>query len=65
MVHTRLTQGKNGFDIVPVFWDDNYFSLLPGEVKTVEGRYAGSSAGDKTPVLEIEGYNIVPAILQP
>ncbi len=65
MVHPRLTQGKNGFDIVPIFWDDNYFSLLPGEEKTVEGRFAGSSAGDKAPVLEIEGFNVVPATLNP
>jgi len=58
MVHPRLTQGKGGFDIVPVFWDDNYFSLLPGEEKTVEARYANSSAGGKPAVLEIEGYNV-------
>ncbi len=65
MVHPRLTQGKGGFDIVPIFWDDNYFSLLPGEEKTVEARYAGSSAGGKPAVLEIQGYNIVPETLRP
>ncbi len=65
MVHPRLTQGKDGFDIVPVFWDDNYFSLLPGEEKSVEARYARSSAGGKPAVLEIEGYNIVPETLRP
>jgi exo-1,4-beta-D-glucosaminidase len=65
MVHPRLTQGKDGFDIVPVFWDDNYFSLLPGEEKTVEARYARSSAGGKPAVLEIEGYNIAPETLRP
>jgi exo-1,4-beta-D-glucosaminidase len=58
MVHPRLTQGKDGFDIVPVFWEDNYFSLLPGEEKTVEARYARSSAGGKPAVLEIDGYNV-------
>jgi len=26
-----LTQGKGGPEILPVLWDDNYFSLLPGE----------------------------------
>ena len=58
MVHPRLIQGKDGFDIVPVFWEDNYFSLLPGEEKTVEARYARSSAGGKPAVLEIDGYNV-------
>src|SRR4029077_19426116 len=31
MVHLRLTNGKGGEDLTPVFWEDNYFSLLPGE----------------------------------
>jgi len=65
MVHPRLTQGEGGFDVVPIFWDDNYFSLLPGEEKTVEARYAASSAGGKPAVLEIEGYNIAPQTLRP
>jgi exo-1,4-beta-D-glucosaminidase len=65
MVHARLTEGKGGHDIVPVFWEDNYFSLLPGEEKTVEGRYAVSSAGGRPAVLEIDGYNIAPESLNP
>ncbi len=65
MVHPRLTQGKDGFDIVPIFWDDNYFSLLPGEERTVEAHYSRSSAGGKAPVLELEGYNIAPRTLHP
>jgi exo-1,4-beta-D-glucosaminidase len=65
MVHLRLTQGKDGFDIVPVFWDDNYFSLLPGEEKTVEASYARSSAEGKSAVLEVDGYNIAPVTLRP
>ncbi len=65
MVHPRLTQGKDGFDIVPIFWDDNYFSLLPGEEKSVEVSYTTSSAGGKPAVLEIEGYNIAAETLFP
>ncbi len=34
-VHLRVTKGKGGDDLVPIFWDDNYFSLLPGEKKSV------------------------------
>ncbi len=65
MVHPRLTQGQDGFDIVPIFWADNYFSLLPGEEKTVEARYARPSGGGKPAVLKIEGYNIAPETLFP
>ncbi len=30
-VRLRLANKKDDLDVVPVFWDDNYFSLLPGE----------------------------------
>ena len=38
-VHLRATKGKDGDDLVPIFWDDNYFSLLPGEEKSVTATY--------------------------
>jgi exo-1,4-beta-D-glucosaminidase len=60
-VHLRLTKGKDGDDLVPIFWDDNYFSLLPGEDKSVSATYDSSDAGGKPPVLELDGFNITPA----
>jgi exo-1,4-beta-D-glucosaminidase len=63
-VHLRATQGKDGDDIVPIFWDDNYFSLLPGEEKSVTATYDLNDAGGKPPVLELDGYNIAPATVQ-
>jgi len=60
-VHLRITKGKDGDDLVPIFWDDNYFSLLPGEEKSVSATYDLTDAEDKSPVLELDGYNIAPA----
>jgi exo-1,4-beta-D-glucosaminidase len=60
MVHLRLTKGKSGEDVIPIFWDDNYFSLLPGESKTVGATYDIASLGGKPPSLEIDGWNIAP-----
>jgi exo-1,4-beta-D-glucosaminidase len=60
-VHLRITKGKDGDDLVPIFWDDNYFSLLPGEEKSVSATYDVTDAEDKSPVLELDGYNIAPA----
>jgi exo-1,4-beta-D-glucosaminidase len=59
-VHPRVTQGKGGEDVTPIFWSDNYFSLLPGEKRSVRARYDDAALGAKEPVLEVEGYNIVP-----
>jgi exo-1,4-beta-D-glucosaminidase len=58
-VHLRTTKGANGDDLVPIFWDDNYFSLLPGEEKNVSATYAIADLAGAEPALTVEGYNIV------
>ena len=60
MVHPRVTKGKGGQDVTPIFWSDNYFSLLPGEKRSLKANYDDSALVGKEPVLEIDGYNIVP-----
>ena len=59
-VHARLTKGQDGDDLVPVFWDDNYFSLLPGEEKSVSATFDASDLNGKEPALEVAGYNVAP-----
>jgi exo-1,4-beta-D-glucosaminidase len=58
MVHLRITKGKGGEDVAPIFWSDNYFSLLPGEQKEVSGSYDASDLDGKAVVLEVDGYNV-------
>ena len=60
-VHLRVTKGQGGDDLVPIFWDDNYFSLLPGEEKTVTAYAEMEDLEGNEAVLEVEGYNVVPA----
>jgi len=60
-VHFRITKGKGGDDLVPIFWDDNYFSLLPGEEKTVTATGNPDDLDGQEPYLELDGFNIVPA----
>ena len=62
-IHLRVTKGRGGDDLVPIFWDDNYFSLLPGEGRTVTAYAEIEDLGGTSPVLEVEGYNIVPATI--
>jgi exo-1,4-beta-D-glucosaminidase len=33
LVHLRLIDAVSKADVWPAFWSDNYFSLLPGEVR--------------------------------
>ncbi|HET8924716.1 MAG TPA: hypothetical protein VFN26_17165 [Candidatus Acidoferrum sp.] len=60
MVHSRITRGKGGDDLTPIFWSDNYFSLLPGEKKSVTAKFDSSSAEGAAPELVVEGWNVDP-----
>ncbi len=58
MVHLRLAASKSGEDVVPIFWEDNYFSLLPGEKREVSARVEPNrNDGDKL-VLTVDGWNV-------
>ena len=57
--HLALTKGPDGDEILPVFWDDNYFSLLPRESKVVRARLAAKDVGPKPIALEIGGWNVL------
>jgi exo-1,4-beta-D-glucosaminidase len=63
MVHLRVTSGKGGEDVTPIFWQDNYFSLLPGESRTVSAKFDASLLNGKEAVVELDGWNVVPATL--
>jgi exo-1,4-beta-D-glucosaminidase len=62
MVHARLTRGRGGDDLTPIFWSDNYFSLLPGEKKSVTARFDSAALQGATPELVVEGWNVEPTI---
>ena len=61
MVHLKITRGKGGEEVTPIFWEDNYFSLLPGEQREVTASYDGSVLEGKEAALEVDGFNIVAA----
>ena len=59
VVRLRLADKKDGLDVVPVFWDDNYFSMLPGEDRIVSVTYDASELHGSHPEIQISGFNIV------
>ena len=59
MVHLRLTRGKGGEEVVPILWEDNYFSMLPGEERSVTAAYDASQLRGKDPDVEVDGFNVV------
>ncbi|NQU86220.1 MAG: glycosyl hydrolase family 2, partial [Mariniphaga sp.] len=57
-VNLRLTKGEGGKEIIPVLWEDNYFSLLPGEKKEITAIYLGKDLKKQNPVVVTDGWNL-------
>ncbi|HXM65366.1 MAG TPA: glycoside hydrolase family 2 protein [Candidatus Acidoferrum sp.] len=57
-VRLKLDKSANGEEILPVLWEDNYVSLLPGEKREVTATYRTSEAGTEKPVLKVTGWNV-------
>ena len=54
-VRAILQKGKE--EVLPVFWSDNYVSLLPGETQTLEVRVSTQQFAGQKPVVRLEGWN--------
>ena len=61
MVHLRVAKARDGEGVVPIFWDDNYFSLLPGEKRQVTAHFESAKAGGGNLVLTVDGWNVATA----
>ncbi|WP_100314324.1 glycoside hydrolase family 2 protein [Thermoflavifilum aggregans] len=44
--------------VVPVFWDDNYITLLPGEKRTIKGWVFTKDLQGSKPDIQITGWNV-------
>jgi hypothetical protein len=57
MVWLRLQDGNTNKPIRPAFYDDNFFSLLPGESRTIDIEYSGK-INPATTKLIVDGWNV-------
>ena len=56
--HLQLHQKKSGRRLLPVFYSDNYISLVPGESSTVSIEAATKDLQGDLPLVELDGYNV-------
>ncbi|MFN7998250.1 MAG: hypothetical protein U0Q18_31805 [Bryobacteraceae bacterium] len=54
----RVSKGTGGVEVLPVLWEDNYFSLMPGETRQVAATFRHADLHEATPVVEVEGWNV-------
>jgi exo-1,4-beta-D-glucosaminidase len=57
-VHLRALKEKDGDDILPVIFADNYLLLAPGETRTIDCSYENRYAGNGTPYISVSGWNV-------
>lgn len=57
-VRLKISKGKGGEEILPVLWQDNYISLLPGEARQITATYRASDLGRSKPAVEVSGWNV-------
>ena len=60
MVHVGVRKAHSEDEILPVLWDDNYFSLLPGESKELTARYLAGDVVDSGASARVDGWNVQP-----
>jgi exo-1,4-beta-D-glucosaminidase len=57
-VHLAIQPKGGDSEILPVFWDDNYIELMPGESRDITARYLPSQSLSDAPELIVSGWNI-------
>lgn len=57
MVRLKVTGKKSGERILPVFFSDNYVSLMPGETRTITMSLKQQDTRGEKPCVVISGFN--------
>jgi exo-1,4-beta-D-glucosaminidase len=57
-VRLKVDKGAKGEEILPVVWEDNYISLLPGESREITASYRASELGTAKASVEVSGWNV-------
>jgi hypothetical protein len=58
MAHLQLRKTRSGQRVLPVFYSDNYLSLLPGETRTISIEAASADLDGDAPLLTVDGWNV-------
>jgi hypothetical protein len=58
LAHLQLRRQSTGERVLPVYYSDNYVSLLPGESQTITVQAAVADLGGDRPLLTVDGWNV-------
>jgi exo-1,4-beta-D-glucosaminidase len=68
-VRLKVTRGPGGEEFLPVLWQDNYITLMPGESRQIAATYSAAAGGrggrgggrgavGAAPSVEVDGWNV-------
>jgi exo-1,4-beta-D-glucosaminidase len=63
-VHLAVRRGPGGEEVLPVLWEDNYVTLLPGEARELAATWAAKDLAGAEPVLTVDGWNVPEATVR-
>ena len=58
MTHLQLHRKTSGKRVLPVFYSDNYLSLVPGESRVVTVEFATKDLQGERALIEVDGFNV-------
>jgi exo-1,4-beta-D-glucosaminidase len=58
MVEINVYKSDTGDVVLPVFWEDNFVTLLPGEKRKVKGFFVQDDLGGAEPEIKFRGWNL-------
>lgn len=58
MTHLQLHRAQTGERVLPVFYTDNYVSLVPGETRHLTIEAARADLAGEKPLIAIDGWNV-------
>ena len=57
-LRVEVTRGRDGQEVLPMTYEDNYVTVFPGESQTLWARFRTADLDGKKPYLRVEGYNV-------
>ncbi|UCH64083.1 MAG: beta galactosidase jelly roll domain-containing protein [Fidelibacterota bacterium] len=57
-IELQIVGEESGEVVLPVFWEDNYISLLPGESRQLQAHFSARDLKDDRPKLAVTGWNV-------
>lgn len=56
LLRLKLKRGADGEEVLPVLWEDNYISLLPGEERQIQASCRIKDLEGKKPMVEVQTW---------